>query len=171
MHSAIHKIRQITELPLHPKLMNSSRMSFFWLANASVAKVAQSRVAAGEVSRQRQVAPVNNWTLAVVKGAVSDGEDVYSPRWSRKKNAITIMWATTKTATRFIASVSPSICRITVIGIGLTLWGGGSSILYAVHVLVKRKYILLNGFRRWLWPPILESIWLIARTAPSAGRA
>ena len=104
IRSEMHWMRHRVGLPLHPKPITSPRMLFFWLVSSNVTNVACRRVVDGVVTMHMYVVPMNNWTSEMVKGVLSDGEEVYSPGQSKKKKAITIICDTADTTTRLAAS-------------------------------------------------------------------
>ena len=83
--------------------------------------------------------PRKNWTSFNLNGVDSDWLIAYSPGYSKKKNAITIM-----SAMLMLRAVLEDIAtsrrrRIMGMGIGFTLFEGGSSLEYALYMQVIRK--------------------------------
>lgn len=94
-----------------------------------VAKVALMKVAAGTVVRSRRIAPKNSCTSWVVKGVVLELALVYLPGCRLKRKVMTIIWAAVSTAGAPDATVISMMCCRTQIGIGITLFRGGSAFL------------------------------------------
>lgn len=93
---------------------------------------------------------MKSWTSPRVKGVVSDLESVYSPGRRRKKNAMMIMSATarSKWLSAGRASAISHNRRMTAMGMGFTLCGGGSSLVHAANMRWMRKSVLKAEFRR-----------------------
>ena len=115
------------------------------MVNSRLLKVPRLKMASDVVTRHKRRLPMKICTSASVKGVVSDDFDpeVYSPGLSRKKKARTTMCAIAKTLVIWDAKAIAITCLMTLTGIGFTRLGGGSSRLYAAHILFRRKSILL----------------------------
>ena len=104
-------------------------------------KVAVLSCAAEAVRRSRRCCPIHIWTSENQNGDVSEGLSVYSPGRRRKKKASPIMSAVPWIKGSFEACAMAKMRRMTIIGTGLTRFGGGSCLEYARSIRRKVKSV------------------------------
>ena len=144
--------------PLEACPMTSPLTAFFCLSNVRDAKVADRISASVAVRRLSLRCPRNSWTSLNSNGVDSDVLMAYSPGLRRKKNAIQIMSAMARFKASSEATAMVMMRRRTGIGTGLTLFGAGSSLEYALSMRVIRKSTCPDGSRRGSGAPIARYV-------------
>ena len=114
--------------PLGAWPTTSPLTAFFCLSKVREAKVQERICASVAVLRVRRRCPLKSWTSLNSNGVDSEGLMAYSPGRRRKKNAIQIMSAMAMLRGSLEAVAMAMMRRMTGMGTGLTLLGGGSAL-------------------------------------------
>ena len=148
MRRPIARTGQRVRSPLGECPTTSPQTPFFCLPNVREQKVEVNMSASDAVVRFSFCMPRKSCVSFSLKGVDSAGLMAYSPGLSRKKNAIQIMSEIAILKLLLEARATVMRQQMTGTGTGLTRFGGGSSLAYALSIWLSLKTMLPPVSRR-----------------------